>query len=64
MAGLTVNDVMDWRYDKLMAIIASQQLFIGEIIEYRLHCGFEELLGFAYGDLPEWEGDSWTANKK
>ena len=35
----------DWLYDKLMAIIASQQLLTGEIIKYRLHCGFEELLG-------------------
>ena len=46
---------MDWRYDKLMATIASQQLLIRKIIKYRLHFGFEELLGFACGDLPEYE---------
>ena len=45
---------MDWRYDKLMAIIASQQLLTGKIIKYRLQFGFEELLGFACGDLSEY----------
>ena len=44
----------DWLYDKLMAIIASQQLLIRKIIKYRLHFDFEELLGFACGDLPEY----------
>ena len=55
---------MDWRYDKLMAIIASQQLLIPKIIKYRLHFGFEELTRFCMRRFARvLGGDSWTANK-